>query len=411
MPAVPITYDVVVSFTNMLLELRKAHPFSWQVGSGVTLRVTPHRELLSARAERLRFAEDLDLQTVRIDVEVSDGGVAGKTTLYLAAGEWWSQGDRAQFSNGITHYLLIHDRFRRSAQQINLLTSLVRRAGQMRLQVLPRFPKGGAEFSDRLRQWMREHAPVTLRGKQIDLGSSADPQQLLQNLLLLGLAKQHLRGLARFHAWMDTLPPAVKGPLVTGEDVAAGRFMDEELDEGPEEAAEDWVGLRLFDPPQARHSRRGKGDFEGKVNFPELNALAERIGKAGELLVLEAERAKLVEHGRSDLAKKVQRVAEVNDGAGYDILSFTPAGKRIYIEVKTTTGGANTGFFLTANELAFAWKHKQSYQLYRLYSYTENPERVAAFVLEGDLSEQVELEPSEYRVRVKGRKGRRGARG
>jgi len=75
------------------------------------------------------------------------------------------------------------------------------------------------------------------------------------------------------------------------------------------------------------------------------------LGKAGEAMVIDFERARLAAVDRPDLARKVRWVSEEDgDGAGYDIHSFDPTGSDRLIEVKTTRGGRTTPFFLTRNE-------------------------------------------------------------
>ena len=60
-----------------------------------------------------------------------------------------------------------------------------------------------------------------------------------------------------------------------------------------------------------------------KVDYTRQSARDKRIGRAGELLVLDYERQALVNAGLPELAEKVRHVAEVEgDGAGYDIESY-----------------------------------------------------------------------------------------
>ena len=76
-----------------------------------------------------------------------------------------------------------------------------------------------------------------------------------------------------------------------------------------------------------------------------------RLGLAGEELVLHAERLRLVDAGRPDLADAVVHVSVVEgDGAGYDIGSFSEDGEVRYLEVKTTRSGATSAFFVSPNE-------------------------------------------------------------
>jgi Domain of unknown function (DUF3883) len=64
--------------------------------------------------------------------------------------------------------------------------------------------------------------------------------------------------------------------------------------------------------------------------------------------------------------------AEEGDGAGYDILSFKPDGRERLIEVKTTNG-ARTPFFLSENERQRAAASAESWRLYRVLSFAQNP--------------------------------------
>ncbi len=95
------------------------------------------------------------------------------------------------------------------------------------------------------------------------------------------------------------------------------------------------------------------------------------LGKAGEALVLDFERARLAALDRADLARKVRWVSEEDgDGAGYDIHSFDPAGRDRLIEVKTTQGGRTTPFFLTRNERSLADERPEDFRLFRVYEFS-----------------------------------------
>ncbi|MEM6326816.1 MAG: DUF3883 domain-containing protein [Bacteroidota bacterium] len=92
---------------------------------------------------------------------------------------------------------------------------------------------------------------------------------------------------------------------------------------------------------------------------------AERIGRLGEEHVLAAERTRLSDSGRQDLAGRVEHVALTDVGAGYDILSFELNGSPRYIEVKATRSD-RSGFEITANEIETAAVLGQTYWLYRV---------------------------------------------
>src|SRR5262249_55627249 len=109
-----------------------------------------------------------------------------------------------------------------------------------------------------------------------------------------------------------------------------------------------------------------------KLDYVRESARDKRIGRAGELLVLDYEIEGLLNAGKPELAEKLRHVAEVEgDGAGYDIESYDSDGTRKYIEVKTTTGNQSGEFYITANELQFSRQHSNEFYLYRVYHYDE----------------------------------------
>jgi len=138
------------------------------------------------------------------------------------------------------------------------------------------------------------------------------------------------------------------------------------------------------------------------INFAENEKWAKEIGLGGELLVLANEKEHLTRAGRSDLAERVVHTAVIEgDGAGYDIQSFNLDGSIKYIEVKTTVGGGVTPFMLTLNEITFSRMHSRQYALYRLYGYVKRWPSAKYFVIEGDITEKLYLDPTEFRARIK----------
>jgi hypothetical protein len=98
------------------------------------------------------------------------------------------------------------------------------------------------------------------------------------------------------------------------------------------------------------------------------------LGKAGEAFVVDLERCQLTEAARPDLARRVRWIAaEDGDGAGYDVLSFNPAGRERLIEVKTTNGAARTPFFLSRNECSLATERPTDWQIYRVHLFAKAP--------------------------------------
>ena len=120
------------------------------------------------------------------------------------------------------------------------------------------------------------------------------------------------------------------------------------------------------------------------------------LGRAGEEFVLEIERKKLEKFQRLDLLKKIRWVSvEEGDGAGHDILSFEPDGRERLIEVKTTNGAARTPFFLSENERQRAAASAESWRLYRVHSFVQNPR---IFLIAPPLNEMLNLRPDTWRA-------------
>jgi hypothetical protein len=110
------------------------------------------------------------------------------------------------------------------------------------------------------------------------------------------------------------------------------------------------------------------------TNYIEREARNHSLGNAGELFVLNFERARLIHEGQEFLAAKIEHTSKVHgDHEGYDILSFEKSGAERLIEVKTTKYGGDTPFFVTRNELETSERHAARYQLYRLFSFREAP--------------------------------------
>jgi hypothetical protein len=145
----------------------------------------------------------------------------------------------------------------------------------------------------------------------------------------------------------QTLPPP---PQVSAEIFVAPPILSAATQTIPE-------GLRRlvqkFDPVERDHRNR-------------------TLGKAGEAFVVDLEKRQLTQADRPDLARKVRWVAaDDGDGAGYDVLSFNPAGCERLIEVKTTNGAARTPFFLSRNECALAMERPADWQIYRVHLFAK----------------------------------------
>jgi hypothetical protein len=123
-----------------------------------------------------------------------------------------------------------------------------------------------------------------------------------------------------------------------------------------------------------------------------------RRGAPREQMVVTLEQRYLRECGLADLADRVRWVArDDGDGLGYDALSFDVAGGERHIEVKTTALGAQTPFYISSAEVEFARRHPRSFALYRVFDVLDKP---CFYVLEGDISQAVELVSAVFRAQV-----------
>lgn len=131
-----------------------------------------------------------------------------------------------------------------------------------------------------------------------------------------------------------------------------------------------------------------------KFDVAERDARNRRLGRAGELRVLENERAILRSARREDLAAKVRWTSdEDGDGAGYDIASFDLEGSPRLIEVKTTNGWERTPFHLTRNELQVADENRDIWHLVRIWNFAREPR---AYSIRPPLERHVELMPTSF---------------
>lgn len=110
-----------------------------------------------------------------------------------------------------------------------------------------------------------------------------------------------------------------------------------------------------------------------------------RIGALGELLILQYEQERLKSLGVNK--EPEHKSKSEGDGLGYDILSYDEKGKEIFIEVKTTSSGANTPFYITRNELEKSKQANDKYFLYRLYDFDESNNKAKYYKQKGDLTE------------------------
>jgi len=133
-----------------------------------------------------------------------------------------------------------------------------------------------------------------------------------------------------------------------------------------------------------------------KRDYLEREAQNQSLGLAGEEFVVKFEHWRLIALGQQRLADRVDHVSKSKgDGLGYDILSFDADGKERFIEVKTTSFGRDTPFFISRGELALSHGAEDQFHLYRLFEFRKAPR---LFDLKGSLDQHCVLDPVTYRA-------------
>lgn len=133
-----------------------------------------------------------------------------------------------------------------------------------------------------------------------------------------------------------------------------------------------------------------------KRDYLEREAQNQSLGLAGEEFIVRFEHWRLNALGAHKLADKVDHVSKSKgDGLGYDVLSFDADGKERFIEVKTTTFGQATPFFVSRGEIALSKGAREQFHLYRLFEFRKAPR---LFDLRGPLDQHCVLDPVTYRA-------------
>ena len=154
--------------------------------------------------------------------------------------------------------------------------------------------------------------------------------------------------------------------------------------------------------PPARKIRSGEPEapYQARTgvhrDYLEREARNRTLGAAGEKFILQYEQWRLADLGLGQLADRVRHVAQLDgDGLGYDILSFEPNGQERFVEVKTTSFGETTPFFVSSNEVRFARSEPGKFKLCRVYDFRATPR---FFELTGPVEQHCHLDPSTYRA-------------
>lgn len=113
----------------------------------------------------------------------------------------------------------------------------------------------------------------------------------------------------------------------------------------------------------------------------QVNERKIKIGKMGELAVIEHERSRL-QQDQGNPNQNIRHVSLINDAAGYDIQSWN-GDKEIYIEVKTTVGDFWSNLYFTQNEFDKMVELGEQYYLYRISNFKLDTGKGNLFIYAG----------------------------
>jgi hypothetical protein len=123
------------------------------------------------------------------------------------------------------------------------------------------------------------------------------------------------------------------------------------------------IKVRDFEPRPPRERRDLGGSSNKKRRYsPE----SQKVGNAGERVVMRHEQERLSKLGRQDLAERVRWHGRKQEFVGWDITSFDDEGNEFFIEVKSSLGKAVSSVYLSANEweAACAKRRRDRYYIY-----------------------------------------------
>jgi len=82
---------------------------------------------------------------------------------------------------------------------------------------------------------------------------------------------------------------------------------------------------------------------------------------------------------------------------GYDVHSFDRSGRERLIEVKTTSYGKETPFFVSRNELDVSRESASIFHLYRIFNFRKTPK---LYCQQGQLDNMFALDPVQWLART-----------
>lgn len=156
------------------------------------------------------------------------------------------------------------------------------------------------------------------------------------------------------------------------------------------------------DPPEPRGGTSMVADRPRPrpiANYLEMEARNRLLGLAGEEFTLRFESERLWRAGQKRLAEKIEHVSRTRgDAEGYDVLSFEESGRERLIEVKTTTFGPHTPFFVTRHEVDVSCERAGEYYVYRLFDFRDDPK---LFLVPGDIGSSFSLQATQFAAHLR----------
>lgn len=197
----------------------------------------------------------------------------------------------------------------------------------------------------------------------------------------------------------DVIEDTLKGSSIFDEAALAAVQMPAAVPK-----TNDFTNL-VVEPPGLAHSAREAGPASAvrlvrtavRRDYIEREARNSSLGLAGERFAVQYERWRLISLGEEKLARKIEHVSVTQgDGLGFDVLSFDVNGRERLIEVKTTSFGKETPFFISRNEVAVSKSETNAFHIYRLFDFRKKPR---LFSLRGPVDRHCNLDPVTFQAR------------
>ncbi len=132
--------------------------------------------------------------------------------------------------------------------------------------------------------------------------------------------------------------------------------------------------------------------FTQKRNYLVEQMHKTELGLIGELYVAKYE---------EDNGCTVEHISICDDSAGYDIKSVKNNLTK-HIEVKTTTGGLESSFFMSKNELDFMRQNESTYKIYRVYNLNYSKQQADLKILSSsDLDSNFDYDCQSFSISIK----------